>query len=155
LREGLDKILCDRRLRGLQLDNFERGKVNESLAIFSQNHFELEFTLATMTGIANSAGVGGMKRFLESALRDAHGTGVERERAIGMAMLRSYVSGDPHGRAKDSDLFTGPAGKISSDELGHRGRRAYEIFQKFPPSDSKPFTDLGDFALDPDERLAN
>ena len=155
LREGLDELLCNRRLHGLQLENFKRGKVNESLAIFRQNHFELEFTLGTMIGIANIAGVGGMKRFLEPALKGVQGTGIEREKAIGMAMLKSYVSGDPHGKAKDSDLFVSQIRNISSDELGHRGRRAYEIFQKFPPSDSKLFTDLGEFALDPDEKLTN
>jgi hypothetical protein len=161
LREGLDKILTNRHLYGLQLENFKRGKVEPSLSTFRENNFTLEFTLATMIGIANSKGVGnigkgGMRNDLITAIKQASGSGIEHEKSIAKALLRNYVLADKKSSVNDKQLleigFAGLA-NLSEKGLSHRGRRAYQLFKHFPFAEGKPFTDLGNFILQPDERL--
>src|SRR5262249_16796309 len=82
VRQGLDKILTDPKYYRFQLANFERGKVTPSFARFKKEGFKLEFTLATMIGVANSRGAGGLSADLDKAIAQAHGTGLEREKSI-------------------------------------------------------------------------
>jgi hypothetical protein len=158
LREGLSKILCDRTLHGLQLEYFSQGKVVPSLKTFQEHKLTLEYSLGAMIGIANSAGHGGMEKYLDAAELKATGSGVEREKSVTREMIRSYVLGDPHLKPNDKDFLlksfgekSGPLPAVAT--LGHRAKRAAQIFENFPPGKNVPFTQLGDFALQADEKM--
>ncbi len=156
LRKGLDSILTNRHMYCAQLKNFRRGKVEPSLSTFSEHSFTMEFTLATMVGIANSKGVGGMRKHLETARRRASESGDTSERSIAKNLLEAYVFSDRKPGRKDKALLeSGFSGSmdLSEDDLGHYGRRAYMLFKHFPFSEGRAFSELGDFALAADERL--
>lgn len=156
VREGLNRLLTNHRLYGLQLEYFKRGKVDPSLKLFEQHGFTREFTLAAMIGVANSMGSGGMRKSLTEAIKHTPGTGIERERAIVKRLLERYVLTDPHPGPADKELLENAfAGKTGLNEagLGHRGRRAFMIFKLFPLATDRPFSGLGDFVLAEEERM--
>jgi hypothetical protein len=158
MRFGLDRIVTNRRLRGLQLENFRRGKIDGSHRLFTELGFVLEFTLGTMIGIANSQGVSGMRARLAHARQSASGTGAALEQQTAERLLRSYVSDDPNPGTKDEELLDlGFAGQgtahLPHEGLSHRGRRAYQLFKHFPWSAASAFGGLGEFALESDERF--
>lgn len=157
-RIGLDKILSDPRLFSMQLANFKSGKIDGSLKVFKENHFTQEFTLGTMIGVANSAGTGGMRTMLKSSISSVDyeypslingdsSDKLKRERLISKKLLEKYVLADPHPRDNDSLLLKqGFAGdSLTSSSIGHRGRRARELFTKFSYTEKIEFTGLGEF----------
>lgn len=156
LRKGLDSILTNRHMYGPQLETFKQGKVEPSLSTFRKHGFTMEFTLATMVGIANSKGPGGMRKHLETARRRASESGDTSERSIAKNLLEEYVFSDPKSGPEDKKLlergFSGST-PLSEDGLSHYGRRAYMLFKHFPFSEGRAFSELGEFALAADERL--
>ncbi|MFH0021443.1 hypothetical protein ACFZAC_07495 [Pseudomonas fluorescens] len=152
LRKGLDLILTNPVLRSVQLENFRRGKVSPSLTTFQDKGYVQEFTLATMIGIANSFGVSGMRKALESTIKKVGNLGDRTEPAVAKALLERYVFGDPHPGMNDTKLINAAYSnaQLSAESgLGHRGRRAYWLLKVFPPALNMPFTDLGEFAATP------
>jgi hypothetical protein len=109
-----------------------------------------------VVGIANSMGVGGMQRLLNNAIKNSTEIGLEEEKAIGKQMLSAYVAGDPNAGPNDQRIvrigFGKVAGSLNETGIGHRGRRAYQIFRLFPPTRGATFTELGDFSLSQSER---
>ena len=151
LRKGLDQLLTDPALRSVQLAAYRKQTVEPCLTVFNDKGFKLEFSLATMVGIANSRGVGGMTTALNTALQSVGGSGEQREQAAIKQLLEGYVGADPNGHGADSKLLaTGfggtPPAQLSDHGLGHRGSRAFELFTQFPYTNKTPFTGLGDFA---------
>ncbi len=158
MRTGLDSILSNRRFHGLQLENFKRGKVTPNLDRFEKEKFRYEFTLGAMVGVANSAGAGGMRSFLDSAMKAVPGDAPDRELAVAKRMLRRYVEADPHPGVDElkylASVFDGRP-PVTRPLLGHRGRRVRELVAKFPIQTPKEFEGLGEFALQTDELLNN
>src|SRR6185312_13029008 len=149
-------------LHGLQLAAFVQGKVRPSLEVFQEQGFTQEILLATMVGIANSYGFGGMRRhFLIPALAEVAGRGPDGELGIAEHMLKAYVQGERKAEARAPALevigrgFGRVAGGIPADApagLGHRGTRAYLLLKYFPAGTT--FSGLGTFSLTDVERFA-
>lgn len=161
LREGLDRLLSDPALHGLQLAAFVRGKVSPSLEAFKDQAFTLELPVAVMVGIANSYGFRGMRRhFLIPALAEVEGRGVDRELGVAEHMLKAYVRGERREAARVPGLdvvargFGRTPGGLPGEApsgLGHRGTRAYLILRHFPAG--AVYTGLGAFTLSSEERF--
>jgi len=161
-RDGLDRLVSDPALHGLQLAAFVQGKVRPSLEVFQEQGFTQEILLATMVGIANSYGFGGMRRhFLIPALAEVAGRGPDGELGIAEHMLKAYVQGERKAEARAPALevigrgFGRVAGGIPADApagLGHRGTRAYLLLKYFPAGTT--FSGLGTFSLTDVERFA-
>lgn len=150
-RKGLDQILTNPAIREYQLSEFVRETVQPSIDTFKAEGFKKEFTAGTMVGIANSAGGGGLARYLKAAKQAVGGSGVKNEAAIAKHILTAYVKEDPNPGSKDGDLlkigFGEKPGTLSESGLGHRGRRAYQLFKLFPLKDNVDFSALGKFSL--------
>jgi len=155
VRTGLAEILAAPRFRGLQLSRFVEGKVTPSFRAFTAANLTAEWTLATMIGVANSFGAGGMRDgFLRRAIEKAdaqHLTGTARELAIAQDIAARYIGRDveaePNAR-KVLAAIRDPSAPIPSSDsgLGHRGRRMWEVLRAFPDR-AKPVDALGTFAL--------
>jgi len=155
LRVGLAELLAAPRLRGLQLSRFVEGKVTPSHRAFTAAGLTAEWTLATMIGVANSFGAGGMRDgFLRRAVEKAdaqHLTGSARETFIAQDIAARYIGRDvdaePNAR-KVLACIRDPSVPIPSSDsgLGHRGRRMREVLRAFPDR-AAPVVALGTFAL--------
>ncbi|WP_275626737.1 hypothetical protein [Pseudomonas sp. 273] len=148
LRQGLDRILTDPHIRGVQLANFRHGKIDPSFEAFQHRGFKLQFTLGCMIGLANSLGAGGMRSALQQAIEHQADLGDSGELAVARRLLQHYVETDPHPGPKDGELLARgfvAGAELSEDGLGHRGRRAYALFKAFPLA--APFQELGEFSL--------
>lgn len=150
LRRGLDQLLTDPELRPVQLSAYREQTVDPVFKHFQSLDFKEEFSLATMIGIANSRGAGGMKSDLKAALAQTPGSGAAREKGAIKRLLETYVSNDPNPGSKDATLlkagFSGVSpSNLSDSNLGHRGRRAFELFRHFPYASAVVFQELGDF----------
>ena len=160
-RKGLDQILCDRALHGAQLQRYRMESVEPALAAFNKREFQTEFSLAAMIGVANSFGPGsegsgtGMIGRLDKAKALV---GSNDEGQIMRAFVRAYAlrDADDSRKAATERLlnigFGDTSGNLpSQDELSHSGRRVLLLFQIFPFKEQRPFTELGNFVLAPDE----
>ena len=164
LREGLAQILSQRRFWGFQLAQFVQGKVNPALKAHSENGLQLELTLATMIGIANSYGATGMRtKFLQPALEAFPVSGQldpgTRELDLVQHMLRAYaereVSEHPATQKLLAVFSSGDVGALPSvGSLAHRGARVLATLRMFPLSPEVEFTTLGTFRLDEESRFA-
>jgi hypothetical protein len=164
LREGLARLLADRRYWGFQLCHFVQGKVNASVQAHADSGLRLELTLAVMIGIANSFGGGGMRKlFLQPALAanpatpaDADGS-LMRELCIARHMMRAYANRDlenPRYARATQQLYEfgidGKAGPLpSAGSLGHRSSRVLTLLKLFPSEQAREFAALGHFRLEP------
>ena len=92
LRVGIDQALCDRRFHGVQLWKFVEEAVRPSLDTFEQAGFQLAFSAATMVGVANSFGAGGMVNRLGNA-RKSVGAG-DGEAKIIRRFVQDYALRD-------------------------------------------------------------
>jgi hypothetical protein len=160
-RKGLDQILTDRALHGAQLQRYRMESVEPALAAFNKREFQTEFSLAAMIGVANSFGPGsegsgkGMIGRLDKAKEIV---GSDDEGQIMRAFVEAYAlrDADESRRAATERLvqigFGDTSGNLpSQDELAHSGRRVLLLFQIFPLKEQRPFTELGNFVLAPDE----
>jgi hypothetical protein len=156
LRRGLDEILCDRRFHGLQLHQFVAEAIEPSRKIFNEAGFRLALSLAAMVGIANSFGAAGMAGRLRAAREEAGASAGES--TIIQMFCSAYAARDAAGHEEDTrrllrrgfELESGPI--PDADTLGHSGRRIRELFLLFPWADQELFDELGDFALEDDEK---
>jgi hypothetical protein len=97
-----------------------------------------------------------MRNDLKTAIGRALGSEGKRELSIARNLLETYVVSDPNPGLNDRALlesgFSGSK-QLSEQGLGHRGRRAYELFKLFSFSEGSLFSELGEFALAADEPL--
>jgi hypothetical protein len=83
LRQGLSNLLCDPEVKTTQLAAWRSATVEPAKKVFDQEHLTLEISLASMIGIANSVGVGGMRTVFRRAANGVQPrNGTERELAI-------------------------------------------------------------------------
>ena len=149
-RQGLARLLCDPEIRAVQLVVWKTTKVDPSKQFFDEQKFRLELTLASMIGLANSMGIGGMKTlFRRSAAKATSSDSTARELEITRESLTSYVTADPHRKPGDSDaarrLLSG--GSAACDSLGHRAKRVCMITRHFEPTKTVALTEIGSFAI--------
>lgn len=147
-RQGLGALLCDPEIRGAQLAVWKATKVDPSKLVFNEHKFDLELTLGSMIGVANSMGVGGMKTlFKKAAARAKSSDGKDRELEITRDALTVYAASDPHRKPADGEsvkrILSGD--KVSCDLLGHRAKRVCTIATYFDVVNAKPFLELGSF----------
>ena len=160
-RKGLDQILSDRTWHGAQLQRYRMESVEPSLAAFNKREFRTEFSLAAMIGVTNSFGPGSEStgRGMIGRLNEAQASvSSNDEGQIMRAFVRAYATRDAKGsqQAAAERLvkvgFGDASGNLpSQDDLSHSGRRVLLLFQIFPLKEQRPFTELGNFVLAPDE----
>ena len=158
-REGLDRLLCERSLHGLQLELFRKETIEPSVEICHEKGWHLEFSLAALTGVVNSFGGGGTRSLLKKAAAAAEPEAGER--AVIRELLETYALRDAGSSAHDATLlllkrgFGDEDGPLPiADDLKHSGRRVLALFNVFSWAAETQFgDDLGSFSLSADEEL--
>lgn len=159
-REGLDRLLCERGLHGLQLELFREETVAPSVAICRDKDWHLEFTLAALSGVANSFGGSGTRTLVRKAEAAAGNRAGERE--VIRELVEIYALRDAGTSGHEATVrllrrgFGDEAGALpTADDLKHSGRRVLALFQVFPWQTQSHFgEDLGTFSLTPGEHIA-
>lgn len=148
VRVGLDRILSNPQYFDEQLERFVKEAVDPSLKKFHDRNYRREFTLASMVGVANSGGAGGLERWLAQAEKN---TKSKKEETVIPELMRIYTMRDAGSKTTATQdlldkVFRGKTGALPDwDSLGHSGRRLRWLAEYFSWSKGKDFEELGSF----------
>jgi len=139
LRQGIARLLADRRFYGIQLQFWVDDKVAPSLKTFREHGFELEFTLAAMCGMANSMGPRGMSRLLAKGKKHASGkSGLDREIAIIRYACDKYAHSGGTFRKSEPENKREKASKQATAVIKHGLRQGTGAKRRAAPRDANP-----------------